>query len=130
MANVLTPSARSTLVKVGTIARTDNGTVKFGLPKGAFISGIYVIQTVAASTAAATVDIGITGDTDGLVNDFSMGTTSVGYSTGGAATGSAVGTVLTSDVDVVVTYSAGSSTAGGTGYFKVEYYMPPSGESY
>ena len=130
MANTLTPAARSSYVKVGTIERTDNGTVKFGLPIGAFISGIFVIQMVAASTAAATVDIGITGDTDGLVNDFSMGTTSVGYAPGGTATGSAVGTILTSDVDVVVTYTVGSSTAGGTGYFKVEYYMPPSGSSY
>lgn len=130
MANTLTPSARNVLTKIGTIARTDNGTVKFGLPKGAFIAGIYIIQTAVAVTGNATVDIGITGDTDGLVNDFVLGTTSAGYAAGGATTGSAVGTVLTADVDVVVTYAVGTSTAGGTGYFKVEYYIPPSGQSY
>lgn len=127
--NVLTPPAVSTLTKMGTIARTDNGTVKFGLPKGAIICGVYVIQTVAATTAVATVDIGITGSATALANDFTMGTTSVGYAVVGAAAGASVGAKLTSDVNVTVTYAVGSSTAGGTGFFKVEYYIPQPGSA-
>jgi hypothetical protein len=58
-----------------------------------------------------------------------MPTTSVGYAPGGTATGAQVGVKLTQDQQVIATYSAGTSTAGGTGYVKIEYFVPGPGEA-
>jgi hypothetical protein len=58
-----------------------------------------------------------------------MATTSVGYVTAGTAAGSGIlATPLTEDKQVIATYTVGSSTAGGTGYFVVEYYVTGPGE--
>jgi hypothetical protein len=123
------PKPRELISKIIPIARTDSSTAKCTLPKDAIVAGIYVLQTVAASTAAATFNLGWSGATTGLLNGFSMGTTSVGYATGGTATGAQVGTKLTQDQQVIATYSVGSSTAGGTGYVKIEYFVPGPGEA-
>lgn len=122
------PKPRETFAKMIPIARTDSSTVKCVLPKGAVICGIYVIQTAAAVTAAGAFNLGWSGATTALLNAFSMGTTSVGYAVGGTATGSGVGTKLTEDKAVIATYTVGSSTAGGTGFVKIEYFIPGAGE--
>lgn len=124
------PKPRDALVKIFPIARTDSSTVKCVLPKDAVISGVYVHQTVNAATAAASINVGWSGATTGILNAFSMATTAVGYTTSGTATGSQVGVKLDSDKQVIATYTVGSSTAGGTGYVKIEYFVPGPGEGY
>lgn len=123
------PKPRELLSKIFPVARTDSSTAKCVLPKGAIIAGVYVIQTVAASTAAATFSVGWSGSTTAVLNGFSMGTTSVGYAASGTATGSGVATKLDSDKQIICTYTIGSSTAGGTGYVKIEYFVPGPGEA-
>ncbi len=123
------PKARDLKVKVVAIARTDSSTEKCVLPKDAVIAGVYVLQDVNAATATATFDLGFSGDTDGILNDFTMATTAVGYVAAGAAAGSAVGTKLDSDKVIVSTYTVGSSTGGGTGYVFIHYFVPGPGES-
>lgn len=128
--NLSYPKPRDIYVKIVPIARTDSSTEKCVLPKDAVITGVFVLQDVAAVTAAATFDLGFTGDTDGLLNDFSMAvTTPVGFVAAGAAAGSAVGTKLDSDKVILSTYTAGSSTAGGTGYVFIHYFVAGAGET-
>lgn len=123
------PKPRELLTKIFPVARTDSSTAKCVLPKDAIIAGVYVIQTVAASTAAGTFSVGWSGASTAVLNAFSMGTTSVGYSPAGTATGSGVATKLTEDKQIICTYTVGSSTAGGTGYVKIEYFVPGPGEA-
>ena len=122
------PKPRSLQSKVITIARTDNATEKCVLPKGAVVVGIHVNQTVNASTAAGTFDLGWSGDADALVNDFSMATTKVGLVNVGTAVGDSVMTKLDSDKTIISTYTVGSSTAGGTGFVVIDYFIPGAGE--
>lgn len=123
------PKPRELQSKIFAVARTDSSTVKCVLPKDAIIAGVYVLQTVAASTAAGAISVGWSGSTTAILNAFSMATTSVGYAPGGTATGASVGTKLDSDKQVICTYTVGSSTAGGTGYVKIEYFVPGAGEA-
>ena len=122
------PKPRNLLQKQFAVARTDSSTVKCVLPKGAVIADVEVFQNVNASTAAGAVTVGWTGDTDALLNAFSMATTAVGLVKAGTAIGSGMFTVLDSDKQVLSTYTVGSSTAGGTGYVIVKYFMPGPGE--
>lgn len=128
--NISYPKARGSQCKIVPIARTDSSTLKCVLPKDAIITGVYVHQTVNASTAAGSFNLGWAGATTGIVNGFSMATTAVGYTTAGTATGAQVGVKLDSDKQVIATYTVGSSTAGGTGYVKIEYFIAGPGESY
>lgn len=122
------PKPRDIKVKVVSIARTDSSTEKCVLPKDAVICGVFVHQTVAASTAAGAFNLGWSGATTALLNAFSMPTSSVGYAAGGSATGASVGTKLDSDKTVIASYTVGSSTAGGTGYVVIQYFIPGPGE--
>lgn len=122
------PKPRDIRVKVVPIARTDSSTEKCVLPKDAVICGIFVHQTVAASTAAGAFNLGWSGATTALLNAFSMPTSTVGFAAGGSATGASVGTKLDSDKTVLATYTVGSSTAGGTGYVVIQYFVPGPGE--
>ncbi len=122
------PKPRDIKVKVVSIARTDSSTEKCVLPKDAVICGVFVHQTVAASTAAGAFNLGWSGATTALLNAFSMPTSSVGYAAGGSATGASVGTKLDSDKTVIASYTVGSSTAGGTGYVVIQYFVPGPGE--
>lgn len=122
------PKPRDIQVKVVSIARTDSSTEKCVLPKDAVICGVFVHQTVAASTAAGAFNLGWSGATTALLNAFSMPTSSVGYAAGGSATGASVGTKLDSDKTVIASYTVGSSTAGGTGYVVIQYFVPGPGE--
>ncbi len=122
------PKPRDVQTKVVSIARTDSSTEKCVLPKDAVICGIFVHQTAAAVTAAGAFNLGWSGATTALLNAFSMPTSSVGYAAGGSATGASVGTKLDSDKTVIASYTVGSSTAGGTGYVVIQYFVPGPGE--
>lgn len=123
------PKPRDIRSKYLSIARTDSSTEKCVLPKDAVICGIFVHQTAAAVTAAGAFNLGWSGATTALLNAFSMPTSTVGYAAGGSATGASVGTKLDSDKTVLATYTVGSSTAGGTGYVRIDYFIPGPGES-
>mgnify|MGYP003560373936 CR=1 FL=1 len=121
------PKPRDVQTKVVSIARTDSSTEKCVLPKDAVICGIFVHQTAAAVTAAGAFNLGWSGATTALLNAFSMPTSTVGYAAGGSATGASVGTKLDSDKTVIASYTVGSSTAGGTGYVVIQYFVPGPG---
>jgi hypothetical protein len=122
------PKPRDVLTKVVPIARTDSSTEKCVLPKDAVICGVFVHQTAAAVTAAGAFNLGWSGSTTALLNAFSMPVSSVGYATAGSAAGASVGTKLDSDKTVLASYTVGSSTAGGTGYVVIQYFVPGPGE--
>lgn len=124
------PKGRDLIAKFFPIARTDSSTAKMVLPKDAVIAGVYVIQSTAAVTGAASINVGWTGATTALLNAFSLPTSSVGYAPAGAAAGTvfAAGTKLDTDKTVICTFAPGTSTAGGTGFVKVEYFVPGAGE--
>lgn len=136
MANTLTPKARGTLTKIGSLARTDTAAKElFGLPKDSLIVGIYVIGAVASDAASsATIGIGTTTSANELMTGYDVKTaaTGEGYNPAGAA---AVGTALcskqTADVPVYGIYaeSGTASTTGGPWYIKVEYYLTGPGET-
>jgi len=127
--NLSYPKSRALQTKIFAVARTDSSTVKCVLPKDAIIAGVYVLQTVDAATAAGAINVGWSGATTGILNAFSMATTKVGYAAAGTATGAQVGVKLDSDKIVIASYTVGSSTAGGTGFVKIEYFVPGPGES-
>lgn len=126
--NLSYPKPRSIQTKVIAIARTDSSTEKCFLPKDAVVVGVHVFQNVDAATAVATFDLGWSGDTDALLNDFTMATTAVGLVNAGAAAGSGVLVKLDADKKVISTYTVGSSTAGGTGYVVIDYFVVGGGE--
>lgn len=123
------PKPRSVQTKVIPFARTDNATLKAWLPKDAVVSGLHIYQATAAVTGAATVSVGFTGAPTALINAFSLPTTSVGLTNPGAAAGASVLTKLTADQNVIVTYAVGTSTAGGTGYVVIDYFIPGAQET-
>lgn len=123
------PKSRSVVRKVFAVSRTDSSTAKCVLPKGAVVTGVYVLQNVNASTATATFSVGWSGATTALLSSFTMATTAVGYVTAGTAIGSGVFSKLTEDKIVLCSYTVGSSTAGGTGYVVIEYFVPGAGET-
>jgi hypothetical protein len=122
------PKPRNLKTKSFAIARTDTGQEKCVLPKDAIVVGVNVLQDVDASTAAGAVTVSCGDDADGILNAFSMATTKVGYVAAGTAYGSSIGVKLTSDCVVKSTYTVGSSTAGGTGYVFIHYFIAGPGE--
>lgn len=136
MSNTLTPKARGTLTKMGSIARTDTTAVDlFSIPKNAIIVGIYVIGgTVSNAATTATIGIGSSASANEYMTGYDVKTaaTGEGYNpAGAAAVGSALGTKLTSDVKVYGIYAetGTASTAGGPWIVKVEYYIAGPGET-
>ncbi len=135
MANVLTPKARDGLTKYATLAYTDT-TAKalFGLPKGALITGIYVIGSAASNAGtSATIGIGSTASANEYMTGYDVKTaaTGEGYNVAGAAAvGSAMCTALTGDTQVYGIY-AETGTAGSAGAWtiKVEYTLVGPGET-
>ena len=123
------PKVQELYTKAIPIYRTDSSTEKCTLPRDAVITRVMVNQTSNAVTGAGSFVLGWSGSTSALLSAFSMATTKVGLVTPGTSTGASVGTKLTSDVTVLSTYTAGTSTAGGEGYVIIEYYIPGPGES-
>jgi len=118
----LTPASRCTQTKIGVLEVADGttGIAAFGLPKYAFIAGVYTIAMGANATQ--TIEAGFTDGGDELLTAFAPDDT--GYATSGAATGSAVGTQLTADKTV---YLKASAALTNPVFVKVEYWMPPQG---
>lgn len=121
------PKARTLYTKVLPIARTDSSTAKCALPKDAVIANVHCMQTSNAATAAATWTLGWAGATTAILNAFSAATTAVGLVNPGTATGTGVLTKLDTDKTVIATFG-GSSTAGGTGYVVIEYFIASGNE--
>lgn len=122
---VITPPARDSYEKIGKIDSTDGttGVAVFGLPKGAFIAGVYTISMGANTTQ--NIEAGFSSGGDELLTSFAPNAT--GYAVAGANAGSAVGTQLTADKTVYLTADAALTNAV---YVKVEYWLPPVGQSY
>lgn len=123
------PKPRNILTKIVEIARADSSTAKCVLPKGAIVTNVMVNQTANAVTNTGSFVLGWSGSTSALLSAFTMATTKVGLVAPGTAVGASVGTQLTADQIVLSTYTVGSSSAGGTGYVIIEYFMPGPGES-
>lgn len=121
----ISPPARESLSKIGKIDSTDGttGVAVFGLPKGAFISGVYTISLGANTTQ--TIEAGFSDGGADLLTAYAPDAT--GYAVAGAAAGSAVGTQLTADKVVYLTASAALTSAV---FVKVEYWLPPVGQAY
>lgn len=122
------PKRRDTMTLVIPIARTDSSTLKCVLPKDAVVCNIQVHQTVNATTGAGSFVLGWAGSTTALLSAFSMATTAVGLVNPGTSTGASVMTKLDSDKAVIATYTVGTSTAGGTGYVIINFFIPGAGE--
>jgi hypothetical protein len=118
------PKGRDVIYKVMKINRTDSSTPKMTLPKDAVICDVRVFQDAVAVTAAGAYNLGWSGATTAILNAFSLPTTSVGHVTSGTATGTGFMSKLTQDRSLIGTYTVGSSTAGGTGYVIIGYFMP------
>lgn len=122
------PKPRSLQTKIIPIARTDSSTVKCVLPKDAVVTNVHVFQNVNASTAAGSFVLGWSGATSALLSAFSMATTAVGLVNAGTSAGSGILSKLDSDKQVIATYTVGSSTAGGTGFVIIDYFVAGPGE--
>lgn len=122
---VITPPARDSYEKIGKIDSTDGttGVAVFGIPKGAFIAGVYTISMGANTTQ--NIEAGFSSGGDELLTSFAPNST--GYAVAGANAGSAVGTQLTADKTVYLTADAALTNAV---YVKVEYWLPPVGQAY
>lgn len=118
------PKPRDLITKIIPIARTDSSTAKCSLPKGACIVGVHVYQDVDATTDVGSFVLGWSGSTSAVLSAFTMATTKVGYVTAGTSMGAGTFTPLTADRSIISTYTVGSSTAGGTGYVVIDYFMP------
>lgn len=127
--NLSYPKRRSTMQLVIAVARTDAGTQKAWLPKDAVISNVHVLQNVDATTAAGSFTVGLGSDADGILEAFSMATTKVGLVNAGASAGVEVLAKQTSDKPITVTYTVGSSTAGGTGFVIIDFFIAGPGEA-
>jgi hypothetical protein len=123
------PKRRDAMTLIVPINRTDSSTPKCALPKDAVVCGLHVYQATDAVTGAGAFSLGWAGATTALVNAFSMATTKVGLVNTGTNTGASFLTKLDSDKNVIATYTAGTSTAGGTGYVLIEFFMPGGGEA-
>jgi hypothetical protein len=128
--NLSYPKTRDGYRKYFRFGRTDSSTLKCVLPKGAIITSVLVTQDAAAVTGAGAINLGWSGATTALLNAFSLPTTSVGQAGAGAAAGSQLlaGTALTEDKQVICTYTVGSSTAGGTGFAQILFFLAGPGE--
>ncbi len=123
------PKRRDAMTLIVPIARTDSSTPKCVLPKDAVVCGIHVFQAAAAVTGAASYNLGWSGATTALLNAFSLPTSTVGLANSGSATGASFLTKLDSDKHVIGTFTVGTSSAGGTGYIVIEFFMPGGNEA-
>lgn len=123
------PKRRSTMQLVIPVFRGDTATPKAWLPKDAVITGIHVYQFANAVTANATFTVGLGSDADGILETFTMSTTKVGLVNAGASAGVETLVKQTTDKPITVTFSVGSSTAGGQGYVIIDFFVAGSGEA-
>ncbi len=127
-----TPAAVDTYAKIVQVARTDTTAFEaFVLPKGAVVSGAYVIGTTSSDAAtSAVIEVGTNpGTSNEIIDDFDVKTNGAGYDAVGSTGGSAMGAQLTADTmyKAMYTEAGTASTTGGPWLVKVEYYIPQSG---
>jgi hypothetical protein len=127
--NLSYPKRRSTMQLVIPVARTDSATQKAWIPKDAVITGVHVLQNVNAATATSSFTVGLGSDADGILEAFTMATSKVGLVNAGASAGVEVLTKQTTDKPVTVSYTVGSSTAGGTGFVIIDFFIAGAGEA-
>jgi hypothetical protein len=122
---VISPPAREKLSKVAQLTAADGSTgfAAFGLPKDAFIAGVYFISAGANTTQ--TVNVGFTNGGVELASAYAPNST--GFATSGTATGASVGTELTADKTV---YVEASATLTNTVTVIVDYWVVPVGQPY
>ena len=122
----ITPPARERLTKVAKISASDAGNAfaAFGLPKYAFIAGVYIISTGAAN-ATQTITAGFTDVGTEILT--AVGIAAPSFAQAGAYMGSAVGTVLTADKTV---YVKASAAVDDDVYVLVDYWVVPVGNTY
>lgn len=130
-----TPPAVATLVKTVQVARTDTTAFDaFTLPKGAVLSGVYILGvTNSDATTTAVLHLGTNpGTTNEVLTSFSVkSTTGQGYHAAGVAAGTKIGVQLTADTLIKAVYTAsGAETTGGPWVVKAEYYIPPQGDTF
>lgn len=122
------PKHRNLIVRAVPLTRGDSSTLKLVIPRDAVIAGVFVHQSAATATAAATYNLGTAASPTGVLNAFSIAvTTPVGFVAAGATTGSLVGTRLTADTALIGTFNAGTST-GGAAVAYIAYFMLGAGE--
>ena len=122
----VSPPAREKLSKVAQITSADGTTpfAAFGLPKYAFIAGVYAIS--AGANSGKTISAGFTTTGTDLIDTLSVDSTGFAVA-GGADTGAAVGTELTADQTVYVFASAQLTS---TVTVIVDYWVAPVGMPY
>ena len=122
----ISPPARERLTKVGKIVAgdADAGFAAFGLPKNAFIAGVYIISTGAANSTQ-TITAGFTASGTEILT--AVGIAAPSFAQAGAYMGSAVGTVLTADKNV---YLKASAAVDNDVYVLVDYWVVPVGQGY
>ena len=133
--NTTTPPSVDTYTKVIQVARTDTTAFEaFVLPKGAVISGAYVVGATSSNAAtSAVIEVGTNpGTSNEIIDDFDVKTNGAGYDPVGSTGGSAMGTQLTADTlyKAMYTEAGTASSAGGPWLVKVEYYIPQQGFSF
>ena len=123
---VISPPAREKLSKVAQITAADGTTAfaAFGLPKDAFIAGVYAISAGANTTQ--TISAGFATNGTDIINTYAPNSTGFA-AVNGSDTGSAVGTTLTADKTV---YVYASATLTNTVTVIVDYWVTPVGQSY
>lgn len=127
-----TPPAVSIFEKTIQVARTDTTPFDFFiLPKGAVLSGAYIMGTTASDAATtAVINVGSNpGTTNEAIAAFSVKTNGVGYFAAGAQGGTGLGIQATADTLIKAAYAetGTASTTGGPWLVKVEYYYPQQG---
>lgn len=118
------PKGRDAITKVMKINRTDSSTPKMTIPKDAVICGVHVYQDAVAVTGNASYNLGWSGAATSILNAYALTTAGTGLANPGTATGTGVFTKLDQDRQLIGTFTVGTSSAGGTGYVAVEYFMP------
>ena len=123
---VISPPAREKLSKVAQITAADGTTAfaAFGLPKDAFIAGVYIISTGAAN-ATQTITAGFSAAGTEILT--AVGIAAPSFAQAGAYMGSAVGTVLTADKTV---YLKADAAVDNDVYVIVDYWVVPVGQAY
>lgn len=128
------PPASHVLNKTVQVTRSDTTAFDaFVLPKGAVVVGAYVLGAVASNAVtSAVIDVGTNpGTADEIIDSFDVKTNGKGYFNIGSASGSAIGSQLTTDTLFKAKYTqVGGDTLGGPWLVKVEYYIPQSGQSW
>ena len=132
---ISSPPAAHIITKTVKVTRSDTTAFDaFWLPKGAVVSGAYVMgQTASDAATTAIVSLGSNpGTTDEVISAFSVKTNGAGYYAVTTTEGTKIGEQVTTDTLIKAKYTetGTASTTGGPWLCKVEYYIPQPGNSW